>query len=68
MKGVFKKTRISGASGTTPGNKRLCREFKTKVYREYALKSSVKTPRDPRDKGESSRFKLREIHEISSFK
>ena len=36
-----------------------------KVYKEHALKSSMETQRDPRDKGDSSRFKLREIHEMS---
>ena len=39
-----------------------------KVTREHALKSSMETLRDPSDKGESSRLKLKRIHEISSVK
>ena len=60
LEGHLQEPRMPGASAATPGNERLHREFKTKVYREHALKSSVETQRDPRDKGESSRFKLRE--------
>ena len=59
---------MSGASATTSGNKGLHREFKTRVSKEHALKSSMETQRDPRDKGESSRFKLGKVHEASSFK
>ena len=58
-----------GASTTTPGNDRLLREFKYKGFtREHTLKSSIETLRDPRDKEDSSRFKLKRIHEVSSFK
>ena len=39
-----------------------------KVTREHALKSSVETLRDSNDKGESSRLKLKEIHDVLSFK
>ena len=35
-----------------------------KVTREHALKSSVKTQRNPSDKGESSRLKLKGIHNV----
>ena len=58
-----------GASATTPGNDQLRREFQGQRFtKEHALKSSVETLRDPRDMGKSSRFKLRRIHEVSSFK
>ena len=43
MKGVFKKTRVSGASATTPGNDRLHREFKVKGTKEHLLRSKVTT-------------------------
>ena len=43
MKGVFKKTRMSGASATTPGNNRLHREFKVKDTEERLLKSKATT-------------------------
>ena len=42
LKGVFKKTRMSGASVTTPGN-RLCREFKVKDMKEHLLRSRAVT-------------------------
>ena len=60
LEGHLQEPRMPGASAATPGNERLRREFKMKVYREHALKSSMETQRDPRDKGDSSRFKLRE--------
>ena len=54
---------------TTPGNDWLLREFQGRRFtREHTLKSSVETQRDPRDKGDSSRFKLKRIHEVSLFK
>ena len=68
MKGIFKKTKMSGASMTTPGSDQLHREFKVKGTKECLLRSKVVTWRSPGYKGDSSRFKLREIHERSSFK
>ena len=68
MKGVFKKTRMSGTSTTTPGNNWLHREFKVKGTKEHLLRSKVATLKSPSYKGDSSRFKLREVHEMSSFK
>ena len=43
MKGVFKKTRMSGASAMTPGNNRLHREFKVKGMEEHLLRSNATT-------------------------
>ena len=43
LKGVFKKTRISGASATTPGNNQLHREFKVKDTKEHLLRSKAVT-------------------------
>ena len=68
MKGIFKKTKMLGASATTPGNDRLHREFKVKGMKEHLLRSKAATWRSPGYKGDSSRFKLREIHERLSFK
>ena len=34
---------MSGASATTPGNDRLCREFKVKGMKECLLKSKATT-------------------------
>ena len=43
MKGIFKKTRMSGASAMTPGNNRLHREFKVKGTEECLLRSKATT-------------------------
>ena len=60
LEGHLQESKMPGASAATPGNEWLRREFKMNVYREHALKSSMETQRDPKDKGDSSRFKLRE--------
>ena len=41
--GVFKKTRVSGASVMTPGNNRLHREFKVKGTKEHLLRYKAMT-------------------------
>ena len=43
LKDVFKKTRMSGTSATTPGNNRLHREFKVKGMKERLLRSKATT-------------------------
>ena len=43
LKGVFKKTRMSGASTMTPSNNRLHREFKVKGTKERLLRSKAMT-------------------------
>ena len=43
LKGIFKKTRMSGASAMTPGNNRLHREFKVKGTEEHLLRSNATT-------------------------
>ena len=43
LKDVFKKTRMSGTSATTPGNNRLHREFKVKGMKERLLRSKAMT-------------------------
>ena len=41
LKGIFKKTRMLGASMTTPGNDQLHREFKVKDMKERLLRSKA---------------------------
>ena len=43
LMGVFKKTRVSGASAMTPGNNRLHREFKVKGTKEHLLRCKAMT-------------------------
>ena len=43
LKGVFKKTKMSGTSATTPGNNQLRREFKVKGTKEHLLRSKAMT-------------------------
>ena len=43
LKGVFKSSRVSGASATTPGNNWLHRESKVKSTKERLLRSKAMT-------------------------
>ena len=58
FEGCLQGTRVLGTSAVALSNDRLRKRFKD-LYKERTLKSSAKTLRSPKVKGELSRFKLR---------